>query len=232
MRPIKKEQAIGWASLHGTLYQVPKHLDVECPNRSCRRSLANVKPSWKDQSEFAWARVRCTICQTNARFIIMDPPQDAKQDPSYEIFVHPAPQMAPPLEPGVAEISPDFSTIFSEAHEAEQLGLSSVVGVAFRKALEFLIKDFLIKKHPDQRDAIASMHLANCIRDLVTNIPLKTCAERAAWLGNDETHYVRSHPNYDVEDLKALIKLTQFWVSSEHLTQEYENRMSHRGKKA
>ena len=32
---------------------------------------------------------------------------------------------------------------------------------------------------------------------------LTTLARAATWLGNDETHYVRQHPDYTLKELKA-----------------------------
>jgi hypothetical protein len=48
-----------------------------------------------------------------------------------------------PLPAELKAISPDFCAIYNEAHKAEQLGLSLVSGPGYRKALEFLIKDYL-----------------------------------------------------------------------------------------
>lgn len=47
-------------------------------------------------------------------------------------------------------------------------------------------------------------------------------AKRAAWLGNDETHYVRKHEHMTVNDLKRLIDLTIHWIMMEQLTDDYE----------
>lgn len=37
-------------------------------------------------------------------------------------------------------------------------------------------------------------------------------ANRATWLGNDETHYVRLYNDRDVTHLMALIKVTIHWI--------------------
>ena len=51
-----------------------------------------------------------------------------------------------------------------------------------------------------------------CIKEYVDNDNIKKVAERAAWLGNDETHYVRKWEEKDVQDLKGLIRLTIWWI--------------------
>jgi hypothetical protein len=49
---------------------------------------------------------------------------------------------------------------------------------------------------------------------------IKEIAKRAAWLGNDETHYVRKWEDKDLKDLKKLISLTLHWIEVETLTLE------------
>ena len=51
-------------------------------------------------------------------------------------------------------------------------------------------------------------------------IAVKSCAQRATWLGNDETHYVRKWENKNINDLKLLIRLTCNWVTNNILTEE------------
>jgi hypothetical protein len=54
---------------------------------------------------------------------------------------------------------------------------------------------------------------------------VKACAKRAAWLGNDETHYVRKWTDKDVRDLKILITLTINWINNVLLTRKYTAEM-------
>jgi hypothetical protein len=104
-------------------------------------------------------------------------------------------------------------------------GLDEIAGGGFRKALEFLVKDYCIRKHPDQTDKIKRTFLGTCIKEFATDANVKKCAERAAWLGNNETHYIKVWSGHDVEDLKRLIKLTVNWISNELLTEQYFSEM-------
>ncbi len=132
-----------------------------------------------------------------------------------------------PCIPGeVAEISPSFVEIFSQALAAESYQLHQIAGVGLRKALEFLIKDYCIYLDEESADQIKASPLSVCIRDHVSDQNVKQCAERAVWLGNDETHYVRRWEDKDVEDLKALITLTSNWIQSSVLTTRYVDDMS------
>ena len=67
--------------------------------------------------------------------------------------------------------------------------------------------------------------LGACISNRVEDINVKECAKRAAWLGNDETHYVRKWEDKDIRDLKTLIELTMSWIRSSVLTKQYLTEM-------
>lgn len=128
----------------------------------------------------------------------------------------------------ITSLSPNFIEIYNQAYTAEQLNLNQICGTGYRKALEFLIKDYLISIIPeDQHESIKNKLLGNCIRDYVQNINMKNVASRATWIGNDETHYTRKWENKAVSDLKGLINLTIHWIESEietkHLLQEMPN---------
>jgi hypothetical protein len=45
-------------------------------------------------------------------------------------------------------------------------------------------------------------------------------AKRAAWLGNDETHYVRKWEDHDLPDLKKVIELTVLGIEMEEMTKD------------
>jgi hypothetical protein len=122
--------------------------------------------------------------------------------------------------PELQTISPDFCSIYNEAHKAEGHGLLLVSGPGYRKALEFLVKDYLtsLQTTDEAKKEIADMPLMACIKKYVSDTRTRTTAERATWLGNDETHYIRKWEDKDLADMKSLIQLTCYWIQSEHLT--------------
>lgn len=141
------------------------------------------------------------------------------------------------VPPDVASISPSFGAIFEEAAAAEAFSLKQVAGCGYRKALEFLIKDHAIALLDPSLDsaqrqreiaAIQGARLANVIDERIPAPRVRECAKRAAWLGNDETHYTRRWEAQDVEDLKVLIRLTIIWIESEQLTKRYIGEMPER----
>ncbi|MFA6307352.1 MAG: hypothetical protein WCS88_03480 [Patescibacteria group bacterium] len=125
----------------------------------------------------------------------------------------------------VLNISPSLCTIYNQSLSAEQDGLTEICGVGYRKSLEFLIKDYLIQKLPDQEEAIKNKFLGDCIKDGIENDNIKNMAKRAVWLGNDETHYLKKWVDKDLEDLKKLIDATIYWIEMEKLAEDTQQDM-------
>ncbi|HDV8360061.1 TPA: DUF4145 domain-containing protein [Bacillus cereus] len=125
----------------------------------------------------------------------------------------------------IETLSSSFVEIYNQAYKAEQAGLDLICGVGYRKALEFLVKDYAIKLHPADEDNIKKKFLKPCITAYIAHPKVASLAERAVWLGNDETHYVRKWEGKDVQDLKLLIKLTVSYIDMELLTEQIELEM-------
>ena len=107
----------------------------------------------------------------------------------------------------IIEISERFCSIYNEAQYAEILDLNDICGVGYRKALEFLIKDYCIYLHPDRKMAIIRDDLGKCIAENIDNPTIKEVASRAAWLGNDESHYEKRWTEKNFRDLDHIITL-------------------------
>lgn len=125
----------------------------------------------------------------------------------------------------VSDLSPDFLAIYNQAHHAEQEGLDLICGVAYRKALEYLIKDYVLKMYPEDDSKIKTLPLQQCIQKFITEPTIKNMAERATWLGNDETHYVKKWGNKDLQDLKNLIDLTVYFICMSRKALKYMEEM-------
>lgn len=130
---------------------------------------------------------------------------------------------------GISALSPLFPEIYAQSMAAENYGLAQIAGGGYRKALEFLIKDYCVSRNQNQVDEIKSSPLASCINRYIDSPQVKLCAERAAWLGNDEIHYVRKWTDKDISNLKELIILAMNWIHSEILTQNYADGMPRDG---
>ena len=114
----------------------------------------------------------------------------------------------------INEISNSFVEIYNQAYKAERLKLNHICGIGYRKALEFLIKDYAINTNPpEERDSIINNpKLAQVIREYIPNEGIKLTATRAVWLGNDHAHYNVRWEGKTLEHLKELIDKTVHWM--------------------
>lgn len=120
----------------------------------------------------------------------------------------------------VVSLSPQFAKIYNQALAAESSGLDEIAGLGYRKSLEFLIKDFAIHEAPDNEEKIKNMQLNQCITNYIANDNIKTLAQRSAWIGNDEAHYIRKQEDRDVSDMKAFIQATVYFIGMILITED------------
>ncbi len=131
------------------------------------------------------------------------------------------------------DVSPGFVSIFNEAVEAKSRGLNQIAGAGFRKACEFLVKDYaksLISETDEQErekleQQIEKKFVGQVVTDFIPDPRVQKVAKRTFWLGNDEAHYLRKWTDKDIDDLIILIKLTLAWIEIERLSDKYEDEM-------
>lgn len=121
----------------------------------------------------------------------------------------------------VKEISPNFYEIFLQAESAFNEGLTQIAGPGYRKALEFLIKDYASHLHPDHKDEIEKSYMGKVIADYIEEKRILEVSKRAAWLGNDETHYKRKWEDRDIHDLRELILLVVMEIDASEKYRQY-----------
>ena len=111
------------------------------------------------------------------------------------------------------ELSPKFVEIYNQALAAENACLDEIAGLGYRKALEFLVKDYAISVKPNEKETIKNMNLIKCIKSYIDNQRITELAEKSAWLGNDEAHYVKKHEDYTILDMKQFIQALVYFIS-------------------
>ncbi|MBR3131117.1 DUF4145 domain-containing protein [Candidatus Saccharibacteria bacterium] len=128
----------------------------------------------------------------------------------------PAEEKRKEFDTNLQKISPKFCEIYNEALIAEGKGLREICGIGYRKALEFLIKDYLIENNPSEKETIKKSYLGKCIKDYIDDPNIKTLAEKTAWLGNDETHFLRTYDDMDtVETMKRFINAILYFIETQ-----------------
>lgn len=128
----------------------------------------------------------------------------------------------------IMNVSPNFVNIYNQAYAAQQMNLNEICGVGYRKAFEFLIKDYVMSSITDEeaKELIKRKNLGTCIKDDISALNIKEVAKRAVWLGNDETHYVRKWEDKDIHNLIETIKLTIHWIETEEATKRILEEMA------
>ena len=113
----------------------------------------------------------------------------------------------------IKNLSPEFCDIYNQAHSAECYGLKDISGMGYRKALEFLIKDYSIYRNQKDKAEIEKMNLSQVIDKYIDGDKLHTLAKASTWIGNDETHYIKKIENKDVNDLKRFISAVVAYIT-------------------
>lgn len=227
MKLNAKAQSLDGISANITLNSIP---DM-CP--ICHRSIhpKNIINCILTQRELVQGIFRCTSQECEEIFIATYKIESMQRSPLPCSFKGIAPKIPQKHEfpQNIQDVSPSFIDIYNQVIAAEAIDLTEMVGTGLRKALEYLIKDFLIHQNSSKEQEIKKAFLGKCINDYIEDQNIKKCAERAAWLGNDETHYTRKWEDKDVTDLKRLVQLTVNWIENVLLTQKYINEMDEAG---
>lgn len=129
----------------------------------------------------------------------------------------------------IKKVSPDFVLMYEQAYKAEKNNLIDLCGMGYRKSLEILITDFVLyKSNPGEKlkKEVMRLNLMEKIKRYFNDDnDFLTCAERATWIGNDETHLVRKHTNVDIQNMKELIYVLFQRVRLKVLADEYLDKM-------
>ena len=193
----------------------------KCPHCGRTMSPQHVGQSWSsensgldDQGRFS-VIFRCTYEDCQKYFVIEyihdDYPLSTMINYSYR------PPIKVKLPENIEKVSPVFVEIYSQATVAESEALNQIAGVGYRKAAEFLIKDYAISKNKDDEGKIKAIMLGQVIATYLNDFPkIQALAKSVAWIGNDETHYVRRHDDKDIEDLKKFILSAAQFIAADY----------------
>lgn len=113
-----------------------------------------------------------------------------------------------------------FIKTYLQSLEAENSGLDEIAGMGYRKAIEYLVKDWAIQSRPTDKDIIEKLWLGQVINNYYSG-DLKEILERATWLGNDQSHYNKLFEEYDINTLKELIDLIMVELDRQYKRDHY-----------
>lgn len=119
------------------------------------------------------------------------------------------------FDPLIENLSPEFTDIYNQSFQAETEGLYKIASTGYRKAMEFLVKDYLIKTNPAKSEKIKKKSLSACIKE-IDNSNIKTLAEESSWLGNDEA----KQGSGDISELKTFIEALVHYINMDLIFKE------------
>lgn len=226
MFKLSKQSGLNWAQSNNVF--IPRAITSGC--FYCKRNPVtfSLAGSWNSRDDSMFNKTTCPACgkEISVWLLLRTKQETASNAPNVtDIYIEPDPPLAITYDSCIDDVSKNFAEIYRQAVCAEANGLDSLVGIGYRKALEFLIKDWLIKEQPDKADDIKKSLLGKCVSDYIQDISLKTCLSRTVWLGNDETHYVRTWPEKDISDLKMLLEISLRKIAGEIMIQKMPETM-------
>ena len=209
-------------NLHPDFPNDTREFEIEIPNKCPHCSTAySLIPRYSSYFIDNFKQIRlysvffCPSCE-NAFFADYECHEEYFGEYSSHYYVlYPSPKSTKSFSNALSSLSPKFVKIYHQAEIAENSKLKELCGMGYRKALEFLIKDYAISKHPEAQEDIEKSSLSKCIDDFINDNKFKTLAKAATWLGNDETHYVKKHENYNVQDMKRFLNAAIAFVEYE-----------------
>lgn len=199
--------------------------DIKTP-ATCPHCTTNYNPNVLDASyirqttkvhDRLFVLYFCTYCEKCFLVEYLTNNITVKHSCLYPKRTYPAPSKIRVFPSNIENVSKRFIQIYNESYLAEQHSLLEICGVGYRKALEFLVKDYAIfinKSNENLVQQIKSMQLSQCIEKYIDSEHIKTLSKACAWIGNDETHYVRKHKDYNLEHLKTFINSTVSFIDS------------------
>ncbi|MDM8100960.1 DUF4145 domain-containing protein [Oceanobacillus oncorhynchi] len=104
---------------------------------------------------------------------------------------------------------PNFYEIYSQSLTAEENDLDQIAGMGYRKALEFLVTDYLIAYPVEGAEEEWLTNPKTTLSKKISKLPsqrIQKLAKAISFLGNDETHYSRQHPEHDIQSIKAFTR--------------------------
>ena len=134
----------------------------------------------------------------------------------------------------IIELRSKFQNIYLQSLKAEHQGLDEIAGMGYRKALEFLVKDWAIQniaeddpEKDNKINTVQSSFLGRVIDEFYDG-DLQAILKRATWLGNDEAHYIRLFNDMPIDVLKELIALIMVELDREYKKKLYIETISSR----
>lgn len=187
----------------------------------CDKGIAPIplaKTKAAEGNEFGFI-VACPVCKH--LFLSLHAIQRSHMGDLYSERISSPQFQAPPLQipSEIKQYYPDFYQIYEQASIAEISGLDKICGMAYRKALEILVKQYLIQQSSDDEEDILNESLGRSIGRIPFE-KIQNLAKAISWIGNDQTHLVQKHPDYNVPEMKRFMLALCHLIVAEHVADD------------
>lgn len=126
----------------------------------------------------------------------------------------------------IQKISQNFINIFNDAYAVESLWYKEIAWPWYRKAMEYLIKDYalyLVWDNQEEKEKIIKEWIMDCITWYIEDSRFQELAKHTMWLWNDQVHYYQKWEDKDIEYLKWMIKTAMNYIEMQLKMQIYSN---------
>lgn len=182
---------------------------MHCDQTGVQNFITGMMTNGKNDEYHCIGLYTCTLCEstTTHHFVVWDYNLDNQKYVSVRTFPTKI-QEIKGINDNLQKMFSEFAKVFKQAKEAEEAQLDQIAGMGYRKSLEFLVIDYL-KAYPvegvtDQWLENPKISLSQKISKIKSD-RMQVLARAASFLGNDETHYTRRHPEHDIDSIKAFI---------------------------
>jgi hypothetical protein len=117
------------------------------------------------------------------------------------------------FNPEIKEVSPRFVHLYNQLFIAEEKKIDIILGIGYRKAFEFLLKDFLVYIDPKVKEKLVDASLIYCLNK-IDNKNISVISNKVPWLGNEEDLFTRQWTGKDINDLKKMIDVTSSYITA------------------
>lgn len=174
-------------------------------------------PDFDDSAEIKVATLQCPTCKKPfIKYFGKTYLPDKQRHSFHELNLLFSKRIKLDIPKNIIDLSPSFKDIYEQTLLAKEYNLTHLLGAGYRKSIEFLLKDFAIKLHPDRMDKYLKMSINQVINEIFADkVRLLTASKGVIYLGNDFTHYNDKNLDKDITDMENFIKLLLNEINSE-----------------
>lgn len=202
---VPERAIVSWETIKD--YTRPKTIDINCPH--CSRSITFALTWLNAVSSLMTTVSRCTACNQQARFILLNFKVEGKEDSQQdELYMHPRPKMRQPIEglEDVEQFTEALRKAYIETVDVYNYRSWTATAVLCRRLLEGVMQSLL----PESEQGKALHRQLEALpkhRDLQK--PLVTLAHAIRQVGNLGAHFDSKGPPSE-ETVTAMLGLLEF----------------------